>query len=107
MNVNKYPPSLDYLLITTGPTILLLSFLKNEVGAAGRFFVVYGRVPFFFYILHIYIIHLVVLAVAALDGFHVPDFLPCSFSFQKSMGSGCRSFTLSGRKRSTLSLSCL
>jgi hypothetical protein len=48
MNVNKYPPSLDYLLITPGTYDSPALILKNEVGAAGRFFVVYGRVPFFF-----------------------------------------------------------
>lgn len=57
-NVNKYPPSLSYLLITLGPSFLFLYFIENIKNAATNFLLVFGRVPFFYYILHIFVIHI-------------------------------------------------
>jgi uncharacterized membrane protein len=53
----KYPASLDYLLMTLGPTILVLPFLEHATGAIARALDIFGRVPFFFYVLHIPLIH--------------------------------------------------
>jgi len=71
-NTLKYPPSLDFLLMTLGPALILLSWfdgIKTERGVA-RILLVYGRVPMFYYILHIFVIHLTAIGVAAL--FHQP-----------------------------------
>jgi uncharacterized membrane protein len=69
-SVQKYPPSLHYLLATLGIVLLLFSIFDRaaEHVRAPRlraFFDVYGRVPFFFYILHIFLIHALALIVAA------------------------------------------
>jgi len=61
MNVNKYPPSLLYLLITLGPALLFLAYTEHLKGALVRVITVYGRVPMFYYLIHIYIIHLIAL----------------------------------------------
>jgi len=72
LNVEKYPPALDYLLMTLGPALILLGLIdgvKAERGV-GRILLVYGRVPMFFYVLHLYLIH--TLAVLAALAFHQP-----------------------------------
>lgn len=56
INVSKYPPSLDYLLITLGPGMLFLAWVEGKSNKLTDVFVVYGRVPLFYYILHIYLI---------------------------------------------------
>jgi hypothetical protein len=67
--VEKYPPSLHYLLATLGIVFLLFSLADYAVQRARAprlraFLDVYGRVPFFFYILHIFLIHALALGVA-------------------------------------------
>jgi uncharacterized membrane protein len=57
INCEKYPPSLLYLMMTIGPGLLALAAFENARGRVADFFVVFGRVPFFFYVTHIYLIH--------------------------------------------------
>jgi uncharacterized membrane protein len=57
VNCTKYPPSLDYLLMTLGPALLFLAWADREVPRLARPLVVFGRVPMFFYLLHIPLIH--------------------------------------------------
>ncbi len=69
LNVNKYPPSLLYLLVTLGGTFLFLANAERLKGKIVDFFCVFGRVPFFYYILHIYLIHILAAFTAYLTGF--------------------------------------
>ncbi len=69
INVNKYPPSLDFLCITIGGGMLLLVLLEGVKNKVTEFFKVYGRVPMFYYILHFYLIHLLVVIVFFLQGY--------------------------------------
>jgi uncharacterized membrane protein len=69
LNVEKYPPALDYLLMTLGPGLMLLGALDRRafskpLGPVMRFFLVFGRVPMFFYVCHIYVVHLQAALVA-------------------------------------------
>jgi len=57
INVSKYPPSLLYVLITIGPTFLVLYFLEDFHSKITNVLLVFGRVPFFYYLLHILFIH--------------------------------------------------
>jgi len=58
LNPAKYPPSLQFLLMTLGPTILVIPFLENATSKLAEWLRVFGQVPFFFYVLHIPLIHL-------------------------------------------------
>jgi len=68
LNLNKYPPSLLFLCMTVGPGILLLAFLENVHNWFTRIMNVYGRVPMFYYILHFYIIHILIVIVFFVEG---------------------------------------
>src|SRR6185369_6689216 len=57
LNVNKYPPSLMFSCMTLGPAILLLAFIEKAKSSIANFFIVYGSVPFFYYVLHFFLIH--------------------------------------------------
>ena len=69
MDPSKYPPSLTYLLMTLGPSLLFLGNSEHLKGRIVGFFTSFGKVPFFFYILHIYAIHLFATILADLTGF--------------------------------------
>jgi uncharacterized membrane protein len=64
LNTAKYPASLSFLLMTLGPSILLLPALERSVNGVTRTFEVFGRVPMFYYLLHIPLIHLLACGVS-------------------------------------------
>lgn len=68
-NANKYPPSLVYFCMTIGPAILLLAFIEGVRNKVGNFFIIYGRVPFFYYIVHFYLIHLICVVLFYVEGY--------------------------------------
>lgn len=64
LNTSKYPASLCFLLMTLGPILALIPLLDGFGGAVAHRITVFGRVPFFFYMLHIPLIHALALVVS-------------------------------------------
>ncbi len=64
LNTSKYPASLLFLLMTLGPTIALMPALERARGRVAAWVTVFGRVPFFYYLLHIPLIHALALVVS-------------------------------------------
>ncbi len=75
LNVSKYPPSLLYTQITLGPAMLFLAITEKPATKFSNPIITIGRVPLFFYVLHIYLIHLTAMLAAQLSGYKWTDML--------------------------------
>lgn len=107
VNLTKYPPSADFLLLTLGIGLWLLAAFERLPARLSSMLAVYGSAPLFFYILHLYLLHALNRMAGALSGasklVSVPDVaslwllaaavaLPCWYA--------CRAFG-SRKRRST------
>jgi uncharacterized membrane protein len=63
LNTNKYPPSLLYLLMTIGPAILILWIIDGRTPQFLQPALTVGKVPMFYYLLHVPLIHLIAVVV--------------------------------------------
>jgi uncharacterized membrane protein len=68
---NKYPPSLDFLLMTLGPAMLVLAWFDGLEFSTKNPLLVFGRVPLFFFVVHFYVLHLLTFPLAWLRYGHV------------------------------------
>jgi len=75
LSTNKYPASLDFLLMTLGPTIVAISLVERAHGALSRTIAMFGRVPLFFYVLHIPLIHALALAISLIRAGEISPWL--------------------------------
>jgi uncharacterized membrane protein len=66
LNTTKYPPSLDFLLMTLGPAILVLAWFDRLALNASNPLVIFGRVPLFYFVVHFYLAHAVAVLLALL-----------------------------------------
>jgi len=59
IDVQKYPPSLLYTCATIGPALLFLAAVEGAKNKFSRIITIYGRVPFFYYVLHFFLLHII------------------------------------------------
>jgi uncharacterized membrane protein len=73
LNIEKYPPSLQFVCLTLGLSLLLLACFdlvlsSNQANWLRNSLQVYGRVPLAYYIAHLALIHLLAIAICAITG---------------------------------------
>lgn len=81
LNVTKYPPSLLYALMTLGPALIVLALIENIRNRFTAIFNIFGRVPFFYYLIHIYIIHILCVILFFAEGFSFEDNFKLKMTF--------------------------
>ncbi|HSR13814.1 MAG TPA: heparan-alpha-glucosaminide N-acetyltransferase domain-containing protein [Thermodesulfobacteriota bacterium] len=90
LNATQYPASLQFLLMTLGPAMMLLGWLERATGRVAGILVTIGRVSLFYYILHLYIIHTIDVLIGMGQGFSLGDmtvaFLENPSDFGVSLG---------------------
>jgi uncharacterized membrane protein len=75
LNTSKYPPSLLFLAMTLGPAAIFCAFADRMRGFFKDMFVMFGRVPFAFYVAHFYLLHLLSVLLGYLQGIPVAKLL--------------------------------
>lgn len=83
INITKTPPSLLFVLTTLGIAFLLLRLGESVQGRLREVVLVYGRVPFFYFIVHFYIIHILMFVITFMQGFTLRDLKFGPFLFGK------------------------
>ncbi len=75
LNVAKYPPSLDYALVTLGVSLALLPLLERLGGPVKSALLTFGRTPLFTYLLHVWLAHGLAMLVGVVIGIPASAFL--------------------------------
>ena len=86
LNTTKYPPSLQFLLMTLGPAAMVCAFAERIHGAVKDALVIFGRAPFAFYVAHLYLIHAFAVVLGISQGFAASQFQTKWDFFPKDYG---------------------
>jgi len=85
--VLKYPPSLLYVLITLGPMAILCAYADKTQGKIKDTLVMFGRVPFAFYVVHFYLIHILCVFFGMYQGFEASQMMRFFFFLPEGYGT--------------------
>lgn len=90
INITKYPPSLIFCLLTLGGMFLILALAERVENRFTKFVSVYGKTPLFFYLIHWYIVHPLLIVILFLQGISwaAMDFASGNFGRPKGVESG-------------------
>jgi uncharacterized membrane protein len=86
LNTTKYPPSVLYLLMTLGPAAIACATIGRWHAGLRSMLVTFGRVPFFFYVVHLFVAHLLSVAVGVLQGFKLSAIWTCAPFYPQGFG---------------------
>ncbi len=88
MNVSKYPPSFLFLLVTLGPMAILCGLADKWTGWLKDTLVMFGRVPLAFYVVHLYLIHLLSILFGMMQGFEAHEMVHFFVFYPEGYGTG-------------------
>jgi len=88
LNTTKYPPSLAFLLMTLGPAAIFCAFADRITGGLKEALIMFGRVPFAFYVAHIILIHALSVLLGLVQGFGARQMMTVFFFYPKGYGVG-------------------
>lgn len=90
INITKYPPSLIFCLLTLGGMFLILAMSEQIENRFTNFVSIYGKTPMFFYLIHWYIVHPLLIVILFIQGFSWAemDFASGNFGRPKGVESG-------------------
>jgi uncharacterized membrane protein len=86
LNTSKYPPSLLFLAMTLGPAAILCAFAERWQGWLKDTFVMFGRVPFAFYVAHFYLLHAMSVLLGMSQGFEARQMFTFPFFYPAGYG---------------------
>jgi uncharacterized membrane protein len=81
INTTKYPVSLQYACMTLGPALIVLALLEHAQNKITNILCTYGRVPFFYYVCHFYLIHTICIIFFFASGYGAKDIVDRNVPF--------------------------
>ena len=86
MNVTKYPPSLLFTLATLGPMAIFCAYSERMNSRIKNTLIIFGRAPFAFYVVHLYLAHALSICLGVYQGFGWQQFITGYWMFPKGYG---------------------
>ncbi len=86
LNTSKYPPSLQFLAMTLGPAAIFCAFAERWSGVLKDALVVFGRVPFAFYVAHFYLLHFMSVLLGVAQGFDASQLMTFPVFYPQGYG---------------------
>ena len=86
LNTTKYPPSLEFLLMTLGPAAIFCAYADRMRGRVKDALIMFGRVPFAFYVAHFFLIHTLSICLGLMQGFQLRQMLTAFLFYPKGYG---------------------